>query len=311
MGRLSDLPRVLVVGLANATFIRWIATHRAGGWRVASRFVAGETLDDAMRVAEELDGSGIAAMLDLLGENETTEADAVAAADDYLAAIERIRRTPDLDCAISIKLTALGLELSPAVCLAQVERILSAAEPAGTWVMIDMEGSAYTDRTLELFRDVRTRHDLIGVCLQSALRRTAGDVLSLPDASVVRLVKGAYLEPEEIAFRSRREVDASWARVFTTLVSRAHTVHAATHDPRLIDGATRVVEERRIPWSHVELQMLYGIRRDLQDRLALRGYPLRVYVPYGTEWYPYLTRRLAERPANVWFFLSNLVRRRT
>jgi proline dehydrogenase len=304
--------RAFVLAVLHSHPIRWVATRRRLGWRVASRFVAGEGLDDAMAAARELDHGRIATILDHLGEDVTSERQAIRSADTHLRALEAIAAADELDCAISIKLTQLGLGISRELCLAQVERVLSAAGPAGTLVMIDMEASPHVDDTLELFRDLRLRHDpdRVGVCLQSYLRRTPGDVLALPEASVVRLVKGAYLEPKELAFERRRDVDRAWARLFTTLVTRGHTVHAATHDARLIAGATGVVEDRSIPWSHVEFQMLYGVRRDLQERLARQEYPVRVYVPYGAEWYPYLTRRLAERPANMWFFLSNLVRRR-
>jgi len=303
--------RAFVLAVLHSAPVRRLATRWGLGWRVASRFVAGDSLEDAMEAVHELDRGRIATILDLLGEDVTSERQASASAGAHVRELEAIARAERIDCAISIKLTQLGLKLSQEICLAQVERVLAAAEPAGTLVMIDMEASAHVDQTLELFRDVRLRHDRdrVGVCLQSCLRRTPGDVLALPEASVVRLVKGAYLEPKDVAFPRRRDVDRSWARLFTTLVTRGHTVHAATHDRRLIDGATRVVEDRRIPWSHVEFQMLYGVRRDLQERLARQEYPVRVYVPYGAEWYPYLTRRLAERPANMWFFLSNLVRR--
>jgi proline dehydrogenase len=171
-----------------------------------------------------------------------------------------------------------------------------------------MESSIYVDRTLQVFRDLRRRHERVGVCLQAYLRRTPGDIDALPTASIVRLVKGAYLEPPEVVLASRREVDVAFARLFSTLVSRGHKVHVATHDPRLLDGARRFVKREAVDPSLVEYQMLYGVRRDLQSRLAAEGLPVRVYVPYGTEWYPYLTRRLAERPANMWFFASNLVR---
>jgi proline dehydrogenase len=190
-----------------------------------------------------------------------------------------------------------------------MERVMAAASSAGSVVMIDMEGSAYVDRTLAIFRELRARHDRLGLCLQCSLRRTDADIQALPRGSIVRLVKGAYLEPPEVALTSRREVDAAFARCFVRLIGLGHTVHVATHDPRLIQEAKRFVERRGVPWSRVEFQMLFGVRRDLQRRLANGGYPIRVYIPHGTEWYPYLTRRLAERPANMWFFLSNLVRK--
>jgi proline dehydrogenase len=174
--------------------------------------------------------------------------------------------------------------------------------------MIDMESSIYVDRTLAVFRELRTRHERVGIALQTMLRRTARDVDELPPESVVRLVKGAYLEPVEVAFSSRREVTRSFAQLTATLLSRGYVVHVATHDPDLVDGTVAFVTRRHVPWTQVEFQMLHGVRRDLQLRLAGDGYPVRVYIPYGTEWYPYLTRRLAERPANMWFFATNLVR---
>ncbi len=292
---------------ANRSFRR-LATGTALGRRVASRFVAGESLDRAIDVARELDRSGIATILDHLGENVVAPEQASNAAKDYVRALVRIREANDLDCAVSIKLSQLGVDFSSELCTAHVERVLEAAAEAGTLVMIDMESHAYVDRTLAIFYDLRQRHERIGVCLQSYLRRTPDDLATLPERSIVRLVKGAYLEPPDVAYPRRRDVDATFARLFVTLIGAGHTVHVATHDPRLLEGARRHVERRGVPWSRIEFQMLYGIRRDLQGRLASGGYPVRVYVPYGTEWYPYLTRRLAERPANMWFFLSHVVR---
>jgi proline dehydrogenase len=252
---------------------------------------------------------GIGAVLDHLGENVQAPEQAERAAEDYVRAVEGIRDGGDVDAYVSVKLTQLGLDFSNELCIEQIERVLAAAAPVGMLVMIDMESSAYVDRTLEVLRDLRERHDNVGVCLQSCLRRTAADVDALPAASIVRMVKGAYLEPREVAFDSRREVDGSFARLTATLLSRGHTVHVATHDPKLIEGARRYVERTGGDWSRIEFQMLYGIRRDLQRSLAKSGYPVRVYVPYGSEWYPYLTRRLAERPANLWFFARALLPR--
>jgi proline dehydrogenase len=174
--------------------------------------------------------------------------------------------------------------------------------------MIDMESHPYVDATLEVLAKAHTRSPKVGVCLQSYLRRTQRDVFELPPGCRVRLVKGAYLEPPEMVYVDKSEVDLAYRRLFTTLLARGHPIDAATHDPAIIEGICRRVDAVPGAWSQVEFQMLYGVRRDLQARLAGQGYPLRVYIPYGTEWYPYLTRRLAERPANVWFFLSNLVR---
>jgi proline dehydrogenase len=278
------------------------------GRAVASRFVAGEHLDDAIGACRSLRLQGIGAVLDHLGENVEAPEQAAQAVRDYVRAVERIADEGGVDAYVSVKLTQLGLDFSNELATANVEEVLKAAAPARTLVMIDMESSVYADRTLQVFHDLRARHDGVGVCLQAYLHRTPADVDALPAGSIVRLVKGAYLEPPEVAIGSRREVDQAFARLFSTLASRGHTVHVATHDPRLLEGARRYVEREHVDPSHVEYQMLYGVRRDLQTSLASQGLPVRVYVPYGTEWYPYLTRRLAERPANMWFFASNLVR---
>jgi len=296
-----------VLALTRARWFRAIAGSRIG-WAVASRFVAGEHLDQAIVVCRELQTNGIGAVLDHLGENVQAPEQAAQAVRDYVRAVERILDEGDVDAYVSVKLTQLGLDFSDELAIANVEEVLKAAAPGDVLVMIDMESSVYVDRTLRVFRDLRRRHERVGVCLQAYLHRTPADVDALPPASTVRLVKGAYLEPPEVAVGTRREVDQAFAQLFSTMVSRGHTVHVATHDPKLLDGSSRYVERRGIDPSLVEYQMLYGVRRDLQSRLAADGLPVRVYVPYGTEWYPYLTRRLAERPANMWFFASNLVR---
>jgi proline dehydrogenase len=298
-----------VLRLTQARWFRWLATRTPPGRALASRFVAGEHLDDAIAAARSLAKDGIWAMLDHLGENVRAPEQASDAANAYVRALDRIRDEGDLDCMVSVKLSQLGLDFSGELCMSQMERVMAAASTAGAVVMIDMESSAYVDRTLAIFRDLRVRHDRLGLCLQCSLRRTEADVRALPPGSIIRLVKGAYLEPPEIALTSRREVDAAFARCFVRLIDLGHSVHVATHHPKLIEGTRRFAECRGVPWSRLEFQMLFGVRRDLQSRLARGGYPVRVYIPYGAEWYPYLTRRLAERPANMWFFLSNLVRR--
>ncbi|MFB3737902.1 MAG: proline dehydrogenase family protein [Candidatus Velamenicoccus archaeovorus] len=304
----GPLLRAPVLWVAHARPFRWLATRTPVGRAVAYRFVAGEDLDAAVATCRELQAQGIGAVLDHLGENVTAPEQAAEAAASYVRALHRIGSEGDLDAYISVKLTQLGLDFSVELCTSHVGQVLEAARQAGRLVMIDMESSVYVDRTLAVFRDLRSRHDHVGVCLQSYLRRTPADVDALPAGSIVRLVKGAYLEPPELALGSRREVDAAFARLAATLLARGHTLHVATHDPRLISGAERFAQRRGIPAGRIEYQMLYGVRRDLQARLARDGRPVRVYVAYGTEWYPYLTRRLAERPANMWFFLSNLVR---
>ena len=298
-----------VFRLTQARWFRWLATQTPPGRRVASRFVAGEHLDEAIAAARSLAKDGIRAMLDHLGENVTAPEQAAEAENAYVRALDRIRGEGDLDCMVSVKLSQLGLDFSSELRISHMERVMAAASSAGSVVMIDMEGSAYVDRTLAIFRELRARHERLGLCLQCSLRRTEADIQALPGSSIIRLVKGAYQEPPEVALTSRREVDAAFARCFVRLIGLGHTVHVATHDPRLIQGAKRFVERRGVSWSRVEFQMLFGVGRDMQRRLAKGGYPIRVYIPYGTEWYPYLTRRLAERPANMWFFLSNLARK--
>lgn len=297
-----------ILRIAQNGWFQTLATRSAPGRALARRFVAGETVDEAMEVVRALARTGLSAILNLLGESVRTPDQAKAAADAYIESLRRIRAEPGLDCAVSVKPSQLGLDLSSALCLAELERILEEAEEAGSWVEIDMETSASVDRTLAVFREVRARHGRVGVCLQAYLRRTPSDVFELPEGSRVRLVKGAYLEPPEVALQRRREVDRAYARLFVTLLARGHSVDVATHDPRLIEGVRRYLARHPAERARVEFQMLYGIRRDLQRRLASEGYPLRVYVPYGAEWYPYLTRRLAERPANLWFFVSSLAR---
>jgi proline dehydrogenase len=303
----ADVFRPAVIRVAHDPRVRALVTGTPPGRAVASRFVAGDTLAEAMEAASALDREQITTMLDHLGENVGTVAQAEAARDDYLAALQALRGAPTLDGAVSVKLTQLGLDVSEDLCREHLDAILAVADEQATLVMIDMEGHGYVDRTLAVFRAAHAAHPRVGVCLQSYLRRSDADVFALPQGCRIRLVKGAYLEPPAVVYTHKHEVDASYARLFTTLLARGHAVDAATQDPRLLEGA-RARADAAEAWGRVEFQMLYGIRRDLQVRYASQGYPVRVYVPYGTEWYPYLTRRMAERPANVWFFLSNLVR---
>jgi proline dehydrogenase len=304
----TSVIRPSILRLAGHPWFRRFATNTRPGRAVASRFVAGETLDQALTVARDLDRMRVAAMLDHLGENVETADQAADARDAYIAALNAIRLNPTLDIAVSLKLTQLGLDRSVEECLANVRPILAAADEATTLVMIDMEAHAYVDRTLEVVRTVYAEHPRVGVALQSYLRRSVTDVFDLPSGIRVRLVKGSYLEPPDVVFEEKPDVDESFRRLFATLFARGHAIDVATHDPRLLDGVRRIVDAEDGGWLRVEFQMLYGIRRDVQADLARRGYPVRVYIPYGTEWYPYLTRRLAERPANMWFFASNVFR---
>ncbi|MEP7059270.1 MAG: proline dehydrogenase family protein [Actinomycetota bacterium] len=305
----TSVLRPAVLTVAGNPLFRRLATRTAPGRAVALRFVAGETLEAAMAVARDLDRGRVTAMLDHLGENVATLAQADTARDHYLAALEGIGRAPSLDCAISVKLTQLGLDVSVQETLERLWPVLETAAETGTPVMIDMESHLYVDGTLEVLRRAFERYPKIGICLQAYLKRTVQDIFELPSGVRVRLVKGAYLEPPDLVYTAKEEVNHRWAELFTTLLARGHQIDAATHDPQLVEGVRQLVDPLEAGWSRVEFQMLYGVRRDLQAQLARQGYPIRVYVPYGTEWYPYLTRRLAERPANMWFFFSNLVRR--
>jgi proline dehydrogenase len=309
-GTLDAIFRRSVLEASGFPWARRFVTGTRPGRAVAGRFVAGETLEQAMGVAHELDRQRIAAMLDHLGENVETPAQAEAARDHYLSALVALAAAPTLDTAVSVKLTQLGLDASVDACLRNLIPILDAADAQRTLVMIDMESHPYVDATLEVLQQAHAHSPRVGVAIQSYLRRSQRDVFDLPAGCRVRLVKGAYLEPPEVVYVDKEDVDASFARLFMTLLARGHAVDVATHDPRLIEGVRTRVDALDGGWSRVEFQMLYGVRRDLQVSLAGRGYPVRVYIPYGTEWYPYLTRRMAERPANLWFFLSNLVRMR-
>jgi proline dehydrogenase len=307
----TTLLRGPALWISERPFVRKLVTEHPLGQRLASRFVAGDTLESGMAAARSLDAQRIAAMLDFLGENVASPAQASEATDTYVRALKRVQESPEIDCNLSVKLTQLGMDVSADLATENLERVLqtAAAPDPSILVMIDMEASEYVDRTLQVYLALRDRYPNVGVCLQAYLYRTADDARTIGGpAAIVRMAKGAYLEPPEVAYRKRGEVRESFARLAATLLSSGSVVHVATHDVRLVEGARRFIRARGIPRRRYEFQMLYGIRRDLQDRLRREGEPVRVYIPYGTQWYPYLTRRLAERPANVWFFLSNLFR---
>jgi proline dehydrogenase len=305
------LARALVLWLTERSLVRRIVQRSRPGRVFAGRFVAGDGLQDGLHAAEDLAGRGISTMLDHLGENVDTADQAAAAADAYILALKQSRERPDLDCNISVKLTQLGLDAGVDVCRENVERVLQVAAETSppTLVMIDMEAHEYVDRTLDLYLSLRDRYPALGVCLQACLRRTVADAERIGGpAAIVRMTKGAYLEPPDIAHQRRSQVDHSYVEVASRLFESGATIHLATHDERLVRGAIDYLDRTEVPKERYEFQMLFGIRRDLQSQLVGSGQPVRVYVPYGTQWYPYLTRRMAERPANVWFFLSNAVR---
>ncbi len=277
----------------------------------ARRFVAGETLDEAIEAARGLAGRGITVTLDLLGESVDDAPAAEAARDEAIAMLERMGPVPGVDTNISVKLTQLGLDIAEPLCRGNMVRILDRARALGGFVRIDMESSEYTDRTLGLFTEhlFPVYRDHVGVVIQSALRRSAADVERLVALGArVRLCKGAYLEPAEVAFPDKADVDRQYVALMETLLTRGRYPAIATHDERILAHARAFVAREGIAPDRFEFQMLYGVRRDLQDRLVADGFRVRVYVPFGTQWYPYLMRRLAERPANIAFILGNLVR---
>ncbi|HEY7878972.1 MAG TPA: proline dehydrogenase family protein [Gemmatimonadaceae bacterium] len=278
--------------------------------RFASRFVAGETLDTALDAVRQLNAKKIRASLDLLGESVRNEVEARSAGSDYLHMLDRIHET-GLDANVSVKLTQMGLDISEELCVEIVHQILDRAHEYGTFVRLDMESSEYTERTLRLFEDrlYPNYPENVGIVLQSYLYRTQADVERAVQLKCrVRLCKGAYNEPATVAFPEKRDVDANYVRCMHQLIAQGHYPGIATHDPAIIGDVKRFVRSESIPVERFEFQMLYGIRRDVQEQLVREGFNMRVYVPFGTQWYPYLMRRLAERPANVAFITGNMVR---
>ena len=290
-----------VLAVTNRSTVRKIFSESSTGRRLSLRFVAGETIDDAAITARSLNEMGARVSLDHLGEHVTDTTDAVAARDDYLECLDQIDES-GLDANISVKLTQLGLGLDDDLAVESLDRLAARATDAGTTVTIDMEESELVEKTVAAFETVQARHGNIGIAIQSYLYRTPADLDRIViHGGLVRLCKGAYAEPEEVAHQERDRVDAAFDALTRRLMATPGVTPAiATHDDDRIDLTKRLAEDRARPW---EFQMLYGVRRNLQRSLLDEGHPVRVYVPYGTAWYPYLTRRMAERPANVAFFL--------
>ncbi|MGI9039511.1 MAG: proline dehydrogenase family protein [Gemmatimonadales bacterium] len=278
--------------------------------KFASRFVAGESIDEGVAAAQELSRRGTTASLDLLGESVTAQGEAVKARDQYLQMLDRMAAS-GVEVNVSVKLTQMGLDIGEDLCHANMVRILDKAKALRGFVRLDMEGSAYTQRTLDFFRDrlfdAYGAH--CGVVIQSMLRRSEKDVEDLNAMRArVRLCKGAYLEPPAVAFPDKADVDRSYLKLMERLLTAGNYPGLATHDEAIIARALELVGRESIGADRFEFQMLYGVRRDLQDRLRHAGHRVRVYIPFGTQWYPYLMRRLAERPANIAFLLGNVVR---
>jgi proline dehydrogenase len=301
--------RSFLLHLSESKRLAPLIMHNSLSRRVARRFVAGETLDDAVEVARNVNSTMQLASLDLLGENVSDEAGARQAAENYLAIFERIEREK-LDSNVSLKLTQLGIDLNESLCQELLEKIIARAAAQGNFVRIDMEGSPYTERTVEMAKRVRAKYAAVGTVMQAYLYRTEKDVLDLIAAGCrLRLCKGAYKEPPDIAFAKKSDVDANYVKLMKLILPSGIYHGIATHDPAMIDATKEFASEKNIGREQFEFQMLYGIRTDLQKQLVRDGFRLRIYIPYGTDWFPYFMRRLAERPANLTFFLRNLLSR--
>jgi proline dehydrogenase len=276
----------------------------------ASRFVAGETVDEAIKAVRDLNAHDLSASLDLLGESVLHAEEATRARDTYLALLDRIKAAGG-NANVSVKLTQMGLDIDEALCIANMRAIIGRAKAHDSFVRIDMEQSSYTEKTLHLFTNVFYPEfgNAVGVVLQSYLRRTAADVDAMIALGArVRLCKGAYKEPPEVAFPDKQDVDRNFLACMERLLSRGHYPGIATHDQDIIEQARRFTSKNAIGVERFEFQMLYGVRRDLHSKLRREGYNMRVYVPFGTHWYPYLMRRLAERPANIAFIVGNVLK---
>ncbi|HUH97526.1 MAG TPA: proline dehydrogenase family protein [Anaerolineales bacterium] len=316
--------RSFLIYLSKAAWAQNMVTSWGVAWRTASRFVAGTKIEDAVRAIRDLNAKGITVTLDHLGENTSTPDEASEATSEILNTLDEIKRDGGRS-SVSIKLTQIGLSLDENLCAENLERILSRAKSRGNFIRIDMEDTPYTDKTINLFCQMREKgFRNVGIVLQSYLYRTEADLRKLlEDPTPIRLVKGAYQEPADRAFPKKADVDANFDLLTKILIDAALAANSpkvspdglfppipaiATHDERRLEFARQYAAKVGLPKDALEFQMLYGIRRDLQDQLVREGYPVRVYVPFGTHWYPYFMRRLAERPANIWFFVSNFAR---
>lgn len=313
--------RSFFIYLSKAAWAQKLITGWSFSWRFASRFVAGITLADALRVVRELNAKGINATLDHLGEHTSAPEEAQQAAENIYATLDAIGAEPGLRSNVSIKLTQIGMGLDESLCAETLERVLARAKSAKTFLRVDMEDTPYTDKTINLHYAMREKgYEDHGMVIQAYLFRTEADVRRmLQDGVRIRSVKGAYNEPPDKAFPKKADVDANFDLITKILLDaslaqesnlsddgRVPPISAiATHDEKRIAFAKSYAEKIGLPKTGLEFQMLYGIRRDLQESLVKAGYPVRVYVPFGTHWYPYFMRRLAERPANIWFFISN------
>jgi len=300
--------RSILLKLSESQAVKHWVTSNSATRRMARRFVAGETLDEAIAAARRCNELGMMVSLDYLGENVSTTADAQRARDAYLEIFERIAKEK-LHANVSCKLTQMGLDLSPEFCEGLVLSVVERAAGYDNFLRVDMEGSLYTQRTIELVKRIRMRSAAVGTVIQSYLYRSEADVRDLLAYGCrIRLCKGAYKESADVAFEKKADVDGNYVRLMQMLLPSGVYHSIATHDPHMIAETIRWAAAQQLSKDVFEFQMLYGIRTDLQRRLVQDGYRLRVYIPYGSDWFPYFMRRLAERPANLGFLLKNYFR---
>jgi proline dehydrogenase len=300
--------RTLLLALAKRPQLgRWATSHGVTR-RLAQRFGPGEDISHAVEAARRVNSAGMLASLDHLGENVQSREDSERARQDYMDVLDQVA-AQHLDANISLKLTQIGLDLGDEFCAEQLRLVTQRAAALGNFVRVDMEGSAYTDRTILLVKRAHAETRAVGTVIQAYLYRSEKDIEDLLGAGCsLRLVKGAYKEPPEIAFPRRKQVEANFVKLMQVLLQSGVYHGIATHDPRMIEATKRFAAQNGIGKDRFEFQMLYGIRTDLQNSLAREGYRMRVYIPFGRDWFPYFMRRLAERPANLVFFLKNLFR---
>ncbi len=302
------ISRSALIWLSRKEGLKEFATRFGFFKKLTTRFVAGETIDDAITYIRQINAENCTASFDHLNESVGSDAEAEAEVNEYLNILAKITET-QIRSNVSIKLTQFGLGLDPELAYRNARRVVEEARNRGNFVRVDMEDSNVTQVTIDIFKRLRAEFDLndVGIVLQSYLRRTyadAQDLIKLP--ARIRICKGAYNEPPEVAFPDKKDVDANYVKVMQLLLSSGTYHGIATHDPKMIHATIDFAQKEGISKEAFEFQMLYGIRRDLQEQLARDGYNMRVYVPYGKHWYPYFMRRLAERPANIWFVMKNL-----
>ena len=302
------LTRSALIHLSRQEWLKDFATRFKLFKKLTTRFIAGENIDEAIAAIRDLNARGCSASFDHLNESVTSTAETEAEVREYLDVLARIDES-GIDSNVSIKLTQFGLEIDPELAYQNARRVVEDAARRGNFVRIDMEGSNVTQATIDVFKRLRAEFGLndVGIVLQSYLYRSMDDareLLKIP--ARIRLCKGAYDEPPEVAFPEKKDTDDNYCELMKVLLSSGIYHGIATHDPKMIDATIDFAQRESISKGTFEFQMLYGIRRDLQEKLATDGYRMRVYVPYGERWYPYFMRRLAERPANIWFVLKNL-----